>query len=230
MARTTLKLRALTLLGVVVSLSQLKAVTITTGNWGALSGASIQSGTLVNQGTALEATFMLNTASALTIYTDSYGGGNNVDGSTTAAGGFMPSLVLYDASGNFVAGQIFPSPRGNTDPTTGLNGDSYLKTPTLSAGSYILTLSDFLLQQPPTATNLSSGFTNLGSGTTFADVQGNPRDGNYTVNVVGAGSAPEVPEPSTLLLTLPAALGAIAVGLRKRSIRNNNSLHLRRMA
>jgi hypothetical protein len=218
MVRNKLKLCALALLGGVAAASQVKAVTVTTADWGLLSGPFTDSGTLTNQGTVLEATFTLNTASTLTIYTDSYGGGKNADGSTALPGGFMPSLVLYDGGGNFVAGQTFPSPIGNTDPTTGLNGDSYIKTSTLAMGSYTLALSDFLVQQPPTATNLSDGFTNLGSGTTFSDVQGNPRNGNYTVNITGAGSAPAVPEPATLLLMLPAALGTIIFRLRKRSV------------
>ena len=88
------------------------------------------------------------------------------------AGGFMSSLVLYNGAGNYVASETFPSPIGNTDPTTKLNGDAYLSGMNLAAGTYILTLSDFLVQQPPTATNLSDGFINYGSGTTFTDVQG----------------------------------------------------------
>ncbi len=127
----------------------------------------------------------------------------------------MPSLVLYNSAGNYVAGATFPSPIGRMDPTTGLNGDAYLTRMNLAAGSYILALSDFLVQQPATATNLSDGFINYGGGTTFSDVQGNLRTGNYSLNITGP-SAAAVPEPATFWLMVPA-LGGIVSLIRKRN-------------
>lgn len=204
-----------------ISGQQLSAVTVTNGNLGVLAATTTVSGTLANQNAALQEAFSLSTASNLTIFTTSYGGGMNANGTTAAAGGFMPSLVLYNAAGNFVDGQIFPSPIGKVDPSTNLNGDSYIKTNNLAAGSYILALSDFLVQQSPTATNLSDGFINYGGGTTFSDVQGNLRNGNYTLNFTSVSATPvppsAVPEPSTVLLIIPAALVG-AISLRRKRV------------
>lgn len=197
------------------STATLKAVTITTANLGTLSGPLTTTGTLANQGVALEATFSLSSAAQLTIFTTSYGGGTNANGTTAARGGFMPSLVLYNGAGAYVAGEIFPSPVGIRDSTTGLIGDSYIRTSTLAAGTYIVALSDYLVQQSPTATNLSDGFIDYGSGTTFSDVQGNPRTGSYALNINGAGGASAVPEPATLALIGPA-FGGLALLLYRR--------------
>lgn len=210
-----LSLLATLVLGMVAQ--QMKAVTVVPANLGALSGPYTTMGTLANQDQALQATFSLSSAAQLTIFTNSYGGGTNANGSTTAAGGFMPSLVLYSGTGNYVAGQVFPSPMGAMDPVTGLNGDSYIKTATLMAGTYILTLSDFQVQQPPTAATLADGFINYGSGTTFSDVQGNRRTGAYALNITGAtGDGPSpVPEPATFWMIVPAISGA-ALWIRRR--------------
>jgi hypothetical protein len=197
------------------STTTLKAVTITTANLGALSAPLTTSGTLANQGVALEATFSLSSASQLTIFTTSYGGGTNANGTTAVRGGFMPSLVLYNGAGAYVAGETFPSPIGTRDSTTGLIGDSYIRTSSLAAGTYIVALSDYLVQQSPTATNLSDGFIDYGSGTTFSDVQGNPRTGGYTLNINGPSSAAAAPEPATLALIGPA-FGGLALWLYRR--------------
>jgi hypothetical protein len=217
MLKHKLHLSLLTLLFGVAATQQLKAVTVTNANFGPISGTYTSAGTLSNQGEVLEATFSIISASNLTIYTNSYGGGTNANGTTATAGGFMSSLVLYNSAGNYVAGETFPSPIGKIDPTTKLNGDAYLSSMNLAAGTYIMTLSDFLVQQPATATNLSDGFINYGSGTTFSDVQGNPRTGNYSLNITAASTTPSVPEPATFGLMIPALVG-IAALLRKRKI------------
>ncbi len=193
----------------------LKAVTISTTNLGSLAAPLTTTGALANQGVALEATFSLNSATQLTIFTSSYGGGANADGTNALAGGFMPSLVLYNGSGDYTAGEIFPSPIGSTDPTTGLVGDSYIRTSTLSPGTYIVALSDYLVQQSPSATNLSDGFIDYGSGTTFSDVQGNVRTGNYTLNITGPANVAAAPEPGTLALMGPA-FGGLALWMYRR--------------
>jgi hypothetical protein len=95
-------------------------------------------------------------------------------------------------------------------------GDSYIRTSTLTAGTYIVALSDYLVQQGPTATNLSDGFIDYGSGTTFSDVQGNVRTGNYTLNISGASST-AAPEPATLALIGPAFAGLALWASRRRS-------------
>lgn len=216
MKTTVLRLSFTALVLASFSAATLKAVTITTANLGTLSAPVTTSGTLPNEGVALEATFSLSSATQLTIFTTSYGGGTNANGSLATRGGFMPSLVLYSGAGNFVAGETFPSPTGVRDASTGLVGDSYIRTSTLTAGTYIVALSDYLVQQAPTATNLSDGFIDYGSGTTFSDVQGNVRTGNYTLNISGASST-ATPEPATLALIGPAFGGLALLLYRRRS-------------
>ncbi|MBV9223143.1 MAG: DVUA0089 family protein [Acidobacteriaceae bacterium] len=215
MAKHKLGLSLLTLLFGLAGSQQLKAVTVSTVNFGTISGPFTSSGALGNQGQVLEASFSLTSATNLTIYTTSYGGGANANGTTATAGGFMPSLVLYNSAGNYVASQLPSSPMGKMDPATGLNGDSYLTMMNLAAGNYIMALSDVFVQQPATATNLSDGFINYGGGTTFSDVQGNLRNGNYSLNITGP-SAAAAPEPATFWLIVPA-LGAIVSVIRKRN-------------
>ncbi|MBV9305279.1 MAG: DVUA0089 family protein [Acidobacteriaceae bacterium] len=215
MAKHKLGLSLLTLLFGLAGSQQLKAVTVSTVNFGTISGPFTSSGALGNQGQVLEASFSLTSATNLTIYTTSYGGGANANGTTATAGGFMPSLVLYNSAGNYVASQLPSSPMGKMDPATGLNGDSYLTMMNLAAGNYIMALSDIFVQQPATATNLSDGFINYGGGTTFSDVQGNLRNGNYSLNITGP-SAAAAPEPATFWLIVPA-LGAIVSVIRKRN-------------
>jgi hypothetical protein len=68
-------------------------------------------------------------------------------------------------------------------------------------GMYTLAVTDFLLNQSITATNLSDGFTaNFGSGTTFTDANGNVRTGNYALTV----SITPAPEPASAFLALLA--------------------------
>lgn len=181
-------------------------------------------GTLPNQGTALLINFSLSSPSDLTAWTTSYAGGMNLDGTTTMAGGFQPNLILYDSTGAFVTGDTGTAPpNANTDPNTGLYGDAYLTNSSTPAGSYTMAVTSFWLNQSTTATNLSDGFTqNLGNGTTFNDVQFNPRNGNYAVNISATplsstgpgGPTSAVPEPATVFLLLPAF--ALALLLRKR--------------
>lgn len=214
MAKHKLCLSLLTLFFGLAATQQLKAITVSTVNFGTIAGPFTSSGTLANQGQVLEASFSLTSATNLTIYTTSYGGGTNANGTTATAGGFMPSLVLYNNAGNYMTSQLPSSPIGKMDPATGLNGDAYLTMMNLAAGNYTLALSDVFVQQSATATNLSDGFINYGGGTTFSDVQGNLRNGNYSLNITGP-SAAAVPEPATFWLMVPA-LGAVVTVIRKR--------------
>ena len=163
-------------------------------------------GTLPNQGTALEELLTLPQTSALTITTTSY-----------AKGGFEPNLLLFNSVGNFVTAG---NPFGSVDPGTGIVGDMRLTALNLPAGMYTLAVTDFLLNQSLTATNLSDGFTvNYGSGTTFADSNGNPRIGNYAVTISTGASA--VPEPATLWLSTPL-FAILALRLRKNPSESNH--------
>ncbi len=182
-----------TLLGVLAPTSQAASITQT------YSGALpvTLTGTLPNQGTALEQTFTLETPGNLTIFTTSY-----------ATGGFQTNLFLFDATGNFITAGV---PAGSPDPNTGIVGDTRLMAMNLAAGMYTVALTDFLLNQSLTATNLSDGFTeNYGSGTSFIDANGNTRSGNYSLTI----SPEPIPEPSTFLLAAPV-LAWLAVRGRK---------------
>ena len=157
-------------------------------------------GTLPNQGTALEVKINLPVTSNLIAFTTSY-----------AVGGFQPNISLYDGNGVIVAAQDYQSSIARTDPKTGLAADGLINLSNVPAGNYTVTLTDFLLQQDPSATNLSDGFAfNIGTGDqTYTDEQGNVRSGNYALTIV---STP-VPEPTAL-----AACGALVglTGLRRR--------------
>lgn len=159
-------------------------------------------GTLPNQDTALLQQFTLGVNSGLTVTTTSY-----------ASGGFQPNLFLFDMNGSFVTAG---TPFGAIDPTTGIIGDMRLSTSSLPAGMYTLAVTDFLLNQSLTATNLSDGFTaNFGSGTTFVDATGNTRTGNFAFTISAAPGDTAIPEPAAVWLIAPA-LAAIGVRARRR--------------
>lgn len=160
-------------------------------------------GTLPDQGTALEQTFTLPALSDLTIFTSSY-----------AMGGFQTNLFLFDSMGSFVSAGI---PDGLPDPNTGIIGDSSLMVMNLPAGMYTLALTDFLLNQSLTATGLADGFTaNFGSGTTFVDASGSTRSGNFALTITTDDPA-AIPEPSTFLLAAPV-LAWIGMRARRRPV------------
>lgn len=159
-------------------------------------------GTLPDQGTALEQTFTLAAPGNLTIFTSSY-----------AMGGFQTNLLLFDSMGAFVTAGV---PSGSPDPNTGLIGDTMLMASNLSAGMYTVALTDFLLNQSLTATNLSDGFTvNFGNGTTFVDAGGNTRTGDYALTI---SSPAAIPEPSTFLMAAPVLAW---LGIRARRARRS---------
>jgi hypothetical protein len=169
----------------------------------------------------------LTAPSDVTLFTTSYGGGSNLDGTTTGAGGFQPSLTLFDTSGLAVA---FPtgmaSPMGMTDATTGLNLDAYINDPSLASGTYYAILTDANNQ-------ISASFAGFGStlpsdfytlftgpgGANFSDVQGNARDGAYALNIEASPlSVSATPEPATLWLVVPVVFGVIALRRRNSSV------------
>ena len=169
---------------------------------GSLPGAATTTaGTFTDQGEVLEASFLVTSTSDVTLFTTSY-----------ASGGFQPEVFLYTSTGNFIAGQALTSPVAATDSTTGLAEDAYLFDAAVAPGSYIAVLTDFLNQPMSTATNLSDGFTNIGSGgSSFIDEQGNSRTANYSLTL----SSASVPEPASLWLSLPI-LGLGLAQFRKR--------------
>lgn len=95
--------------------------TVFAGISGATSLSQTYMGTLSNQASVVTKNFTLTSPSDVTIYTTSYGGGTNLAGTATSAGGFQPSLVLFDSAGNYVASEVTAgiSPIANSDPSNG---------------------------------------------------------------------------------------------------------------
>jgi hypothetical protein len=197
------------------------------GRANASSISQTYSGTLTSEtgsGSVVLESFTLTSASDVTIYTTSYGGGTNLDGTTSAAGGFQPNITLYNSTG-FVIENQSPSfsPVANPDPSNGLTLDGYLKDTDAAAGTYYVTLTDWQNQMSVTATGLnlseaaSLQFSGPG-GSSFQDVDGNNRTGAYALNISATpmgGSA--VPEPSTFMLVIPTLAAAVLLACKRRT-------------
>lgn len=98
---------------------------------------------------------------------------------------------------------------------TGMVGDEKL-TDTGLSGVYTLAITDFLLNQSITATNLSAGFTvNYGNGTTFVDQNGNTRMGAYALTLTDVVPT-ATPEPSTILFAAPLLAGLALLAKKRR--------------
>jgi hypothetical protein len=163
-------------------------------------------GTLPDQSSVLQLSLSFTSGGSFTASTTSYG-----------TGGFQPNLTLFNPAGVAIANQsATPPSTAVADPGSGLRLDGTLTASSLTAGTYTLTLTDWALGQSPSARSLADGFTfNLGNGTSFTDVAGSTRTGNYTINVAFAQGASAVPEPAPWILTI-ISLPAIAVMVRRR--------------
>lgn len=171
--------------------------------------------------------YLLNvpTAQTIDIYTTSYAGGMNLDGTTSMAGGFVPAITIFSVSSGMVvdcaangltcAGTQVMGPL-KADPTTGSMLDVYLQE-SFGPGAYLVDLTEvpnvatgdvntnpeFLFSSDPTATGDVCGVANG----TLLETDTAPctqRNGNFALNI---GT---VPEPATLWLALPVlAFGVI---------------------
>jgi hypothetical protein len=158
----------------------------------------------------------LTTASSVTIFTTSYGGGTNLNGSMTSAGGLQPNVTLFDTTGFAVATEsgMF-SPLNNS-------WDAYILDSDVAAGNYFLILTDQANQVSAAFTGFDGTapadfytlFTGPG-GSSFTDVEGNARNGNYALNVQATPLASPTPEPATFWLVVPVLAGALLF-VRKR--------------
>src|ERR1700685_3982804 len=83
----------------VFTTTHLNAASISESFTGALTSESGAAGSVVLE------SFSLTSVSDVTIYTTSYGGGMNLDGSTSGPGGFQPNITLYNNTGFVVANQ-----------------------------------------------------------------------------------------------------------------------------
>lgn len=217
----------LSLLAAIVPLALLSATQATAATCsGTITLPATCTGTLDTEsgtpGSVVLEKFSLNSASMVTIFTTSYRGGTNLDGSTTGPGGFQPNITLFDNTGFDIANQSPSfSPVANPDPATGLKADGYLKDTNVPAGTYLVTLTDWQNQMSITSTGLNTStaaytqFSGPG-GKSFLDVQGNTRNGNYALNIEASPlGPPSVPEPATFGLVLPALVG-VTLFWRKR--------------
>lgn len=197
---------------------------ITTSLVRADSFSQTYTGSLPDTSAVFQQPFSIASSSQLVITTTSYGGGQNADGTASVSGGFQPSVTLYTAAGTYLASQRAGSPTAAIDPTTSLAADSYLSVPSLGTGSYILTLTNWETQQPPTAVNLSDGFVNFG-GAVFLDVSGATRSSTYTLNLTASPTVAEIPEPATVAATfLGFGLILLTAAIRTGRLRMNTSL------
>ena len=184
----------------------------------ALRADTVYTGTLTDPATVVQENFSVSSPGDVSIFTTSYGGGANLNGTTATAGGFQPNITLYNSGGTYVGSQNANDPMAKTDPSTGLALDDLLTESNLAAGNYIVTLTNFWTQQSATATNLSDGFTNLG-GSTFLDVQSNMRTGAYALNIaVPGGPVSVTPEPASFWLVLPALAGVAFFARKRKSL------------
>ena len=158
-------------------------------------------------------------------FTTSYAGGNNLDGTRTPSGGFVPVLTLFDGTGAPIGsdgGSGMCRGSAVADGTTGLCNDALLQE-TLGPGSYTLALSEF----PNVAVgNLGTPFLFAGQTTgsfcggsgTFLETDLAPcvqRDASYAVDVTTGALPAPIPEPPTWILVLPAAAGLVVLGKRQ---------------
>jgi hypothetical protein len=181
-----------------------------------------QTGTFAADNSVSTYNFNVAAAQPYVLWTTSYGGGTNLDGTNSPAGGFVPVLTLYSAdSGNVVANDGAGgtcSPVGRQDASTGVCDDAYIFA-VLTPGNYVLDLTEF----PNVAIgNLSDGFlfstdpTATGdacSGGMFvqADLSSCPqRTNSYAFNVAS------VPEPATVWLVVPGLALAGLFRYRRR--------------
>ena len=183
-----------------------------------------QTGDFTADNQTVSYSFTLPTTQTVTIYTTSYGGGMNLDGTTSASGGFVPVLSLFTGAGSIIAsdgGSGVCNGGAQADGSTGLCNDAYLSE-LLGPGSYEVVLSEF----PNVAiNNLSDGFlfasdpyatgNQCGDSTgQFLDTTVAPcaqRDSHYSYDI---STTSPVPEPPTWALVLPGA-GLIVVAGRR---------------
>ena len=142
-------------------------------------------------------TVTMSNAGNVTVRTLSYAGGIASDGTAVSAGGFDPTLSIFDSSGALVALNRDSGCGGSTDPITLLCWDSAINIP-LPAGSYqiVLTESDNV----PIGETRDAGFLYDGNGNFTADPESatsggfwdlslHHRTSAYVVDISGVNTA-----------------------------------------
>jgi len=212
---TTLALAALAALGLAAAHPALAQTT-----------QAFHSGTFTQDDQVALYSFNVTTNGTVSLFTNSYGGGGNVNGTRTAPGGFDTILTLFDGSGNLIASND-DNVNANTDPVTHQTFDAGLQE-TLTPGLYTAAVTEFdNFAKGPT---LFDGFQEQGKGNftqmfsvngtqaPFLDVTGAKRTGNYTLNIKNGDLPVAAPEPSQFAAFAVGllGLGALAIRARKR--------------
>jgi hypothetical protein len=180
------------------------------------AGSFSFSGTLNSRDDLALFRFSVNPGDLITLRTFGYAGGLNAAGGPIPDGGFDPAIAIFTVDApQFLltlddAGHCGGSFVG-ADPATGLCLDSELEDLSLPAATYLvsLTQSDHL----PIGPTLSDGFTpgTAFGPTEFVDFTGSVRTGNWALDILGASSAAQVPEPGSSRLLV---LGMLLTGCR----------------
>ena len=156
--------------------------------------------------------------------TFSHSGGLNAAGSTIAAGGFIPAVVLFDSSGSELQRVTAVASTCGGPPFCFDIGFNF----SLGMGSYLLVLSQdgnlpntglladgYIYDADPLYT---SGYAVGGLSTApFVQFDGLQRDGHWALDIaITNNEAGGVPEPTSLAL-VAAALGASLAARRRRT-------------
>lgn len=168
--------------------------------------------------------FVVGAASGVTLRTWSYAGGTMADGANIAAGGFDPSLFLFDSAGLLVAENGDGDAAVPPDPVTGERYDSYLSIASLATGIYTLAIAQY--DNAPNGNDLFGGFSETDpyftegygcSNGIFCDTEGANRTRYWALDIIGdeVSALPEVPLPATLPMALAGA-GALGLAARRR--------------
>jgi PEP-CTERM motif len=160
--------------------------------------------------------FTVAPASMVTIRSFGYGGGTNSVGATIPAGGldsyfslFDPTGLLIDSNDDDTTGTVA------TDPSTGNAFDALLRKSSLTAGTYLLVLTE--VSNTPVGTTFADGFSGVGQGNftcpalmgtsgPFCDLTPSQRTGNWAIDISGVTAASDTtrqtgaPEPGTIVL------------------------------
>jgi hypothetical protein len=162
----------------------------------------------------------------------SYAGGTNSAGVTIAAGGFDPTVSLFDAGGLLILAQDDATPECDgvaNDPVTNDCFDINIVTE-LAAGNYLVAVTQF--DNAALGPDLAAGFSNSGGSFTdvfgcvagqFCDVSAESRTSFWAVDVSGESVQAAVPAPATILL-LGTALAGLRVTRRWRAAARSSAV------
>lgn len=164
-------------------------------------------GTVSDPDATVSHVFSVAGPSQVSIQSYSYGGGASATGITVPAGGFDPSVYLFDGTGLdailLAHNDDGVCPPGQLDATTSACLDVTLLVAALLPGDYTLVIA--LAGNLP-AGALGAGFTGGGD---FTDVFGSTRDGHYALDLTVQPLLSPVPEPRFTALTL-CSLGILS--------------------